>query len=221
MGSLYRNISPVATFRRKSGKKKKKKWRSCSTVTINATSALVGGIPDIVTQDDAYAGGYDETEGVDNNDEDPLKDGNVNNLTAGERKDYQEDNTEGDDFLDQLFTPEWDPTGPDINKISFVLKDGNHLISLWYALQIEQNLYIELPHGEMPSGIKECFVSLLDYVEEELGVVNMFLCIPKLHESRGGLLRTFLFLGFEVVHNMKCGLVPSNDNYIFMAYSFE
>ena len=36
----------------------------------------------------------------------------------------------------------------------------------------------------------------------------------------GELLRSFMFLGFEVVHNSNCSLVPTNDNYVFMAYAF-
>lgn len=81
-------------------------------------------------------------------------------------------------------------------------------------------LYVEVPHGEIAPGGKECFVSLLEYAEEHLDCTHIFVGLLKEREDRVSLMRTFMFMGFETV---KPGheLCPDSPHFIFMAYTIE
>lgn len=103
----------------------------------------------------------------------------------------------------------------------FVFKDDNHLVSNLSGTVLKDNLYIEFPDGKMPVGSRECFVMLLDFAEETLEVSSVILCLPKHQIEEAEILRAFMYLGFEVVHNSTCEIVPATDAYIFMAYGFE
>lgn len=103
----------------------------------------------------------------------------------------------------------------------FLLKDGRHVISSWKAVNYMNHLYIKIPDGLLPAGSRECFVSLLEYAEEVLKVESMFLCISKDRNDRANLLRIFMFLGFEMVHSTICPLIPKDEKFIFMGFSFE
>lgn len=109
----------------------------------------------------------------------------------------------------------------EIEDYCFVFKEGNHLVSQWSASVLEDTLYIEFPDGKMAVGTRDCFVNMLDYAEETLEVSTVILCFPKSRVDEAEVLRSFMYLGFEVVHYTKCNLVPESDNFIFMAYSFE
>ena len=103
----------------------------------------------------------------------------------------------------------------------FVFKEGNHLVSQWSASVLEDTLYIEFPDGKMPAGSRDCFVTLLDYAEDTLEMSTVILCFPKNRVDEADVLRSFMYLGFEVVHHTTCKLVPKSDTFIFMAYGFE
>ena len=109
----------------------------------------------------------------------------------------------------------------EIKDYCFVFKEGNHFVSHWSASVLEDTLYIEFPDGKMAAGSRDCFVSLLDYAEETLEVSTVILCFPKNRIDEGEVLRSFMYLGFEVVHHTTCKLVPKSDSFIFMAYGFE
>ncbi|KAL9978889.1 hypothetical protein ACROYT_G016472 [Oculina patagonica] len=103
---------------------------------------------------------------------------------------------------------------------NFHLKSGEHGVAEWRAVLQNDQLYVEVPHGEIPPGGKECFISLLEYAEEHLHCTHVFVGLLKNRKDRASLMRTFMFMGFETV---KPGheLCPNDSHFIFMAYTIE
>ncbi|XP_050960844.1 LOW QUALITY PROTEIN: ornithine decarboxylase antizyme 1b [Labeo rohita] len=90
----------------------------------------------------------------------------------------------------------------------------------WEAVLRGPGLFVEIPCESFPEGSKESFISLLEFAEEHLKVVSVFVCFYKNRDDRVKLVRTFSFLGFEMVKPGHA-LVPARPDVLFMAYNFD
>ncbi|XP_012865377.1 PREDICTED: LOW QUALITY PROTEIN: ornithine decarboxylase antizyme 2 [Dipodomys ordii] len=93
-------------------------------------------------------------------------------------------------------------------------------VSSWDAVLSSQSLFVEIPDGLLADGSKEGLLALLEFAEEKMKVNYVFICFRKGREDRAPLLKTFSFLGFEIVRpGHPC--VPSRPDVMFMVYSLD
>uniref|UniRef100_A0A8D1C5H5 Ornithine decarboxylase antizyme 2 n=2 Tax=Artiodactyla TaxID=91561 RepID=A0A8D1C5H5_PIG len=93
-------------------------------------------------------------------------------------------------------------------------------VSSWDAVLSSQSLFVEIPDGLLADGSKEGLLALLEFAEEKMKVNYVFICFRKGREDRAPLLKTFSFLGFEIVRpGHPC--VPSRPDVMFMVYPLD
>ncbi|KAM9377926.1 ornithine decarboxylase antizyme 2-like isoform 1-T2 [Pholidichthys leucotaenia] len=92
--------------------------------------------------------------------------------------------------------------------------------AFWDTTLSEDGLFLEIPAGSLVEGSKEGLTALLEFAEEKLKVNYVFLWFHKKREDRLSIIKTFHYMGFEMV---KPGnpMVPARPDLAFMVYSLE
>ncbi|XP_028287540.1 LOW QUALITY PROTEIN: ornithine decarboxylase antizyme 2a [Parambassis ranga] len=90
----------------------------------------------------------------------------------------------------------------------------------WDTALSEDSLFLEIPDGPLVEGSKEGLTALFEFAEEKLKVSYVFLWFHKNREDRLSIIKTFHYMGFEMV---KPGnpMVPARPDLAFMVYSLE
>ncbi|XP_051898705.1 LOW QUALITY PROTEIN: ornithine decarboxylase antizyme 2-like [Pristis pectinata] len=104
--------------------------------------------------------------------------------------------------------------------IHFQYKLTDSKVSKWNAVFSNNNLFVEIPDGILAEGSKEGLTVLLEFAEEKLKVEYVFVYFYKNREDRAFLLRTFSFMGFEIVRPGHPS-VPARPGVLFMVYSID
>ncbi|KAL8197179.1 UNVERIFIED_CONTAM: Ornithine decarboxylase antizyme 2 [Gekko kuhli] len=104
--------------------------------------------------------------------------------------------------------------------VHFQYKVTEVKISSWDAVLSNQSLFVEIPDGLLADGSKEGLLALLEFAEEKMKASYVFICFRKSREDRAPLLKTFSFLGFEIVRpGHPC--VPPRPDVLFMVYPLD
>ncbi|XP_059469458.1 ornithine decarboxylase antizyme 1, partial [Neocloeon triangulifer] len=106
-------------------------------------------------------------------------------------------------------------------RLTFVLHLAQNTEVRWESVLWQGRLYLQVPSCLLPEGSKEGFVSILEYAEDVLQCKSIILCLKKDRTDRALLVRTFMFLGFQVLppdHELVPASIESN---LYMYYSIE
>ena len=106
-------------------------------------------------------------------------------------------------------------------KIDFKIYLTENTMVRWEAVVQGNNIYLRVP-GVLQSGSKESFMLLLDFAEERLGCTKCIICVLKTRPDRATLLRTFMFIGFQVLppHAPPAAEI-TNPDYMFLLYNMN
>ncbi|KAM3869661.1 LOW QUALITY PROTEIN: ornithine decarboxylase antizyme 2a [Diretmus argenteus] len=90
----------------------------------------------------------------------------------------------------------------------------------WDTTLSADSLFLEIPAGLLVEGSKESLTALLEFAEEKLKVNYVFLWFDKSREDRLSIIKTFHYMGFELV---KPGnpLVPARPDLVYMVYCLD
>nr|XP_020516406.1 LOW QUALITY PROTEIN: ornithine decarboxylase antizyme 2-like [Labrus bergylta] len=92
--------------------------------------------------------------------------------------------------------------------------------AFWDTALSGDSLFLEIPTGSLMEGSKEGLTALLEFAEEKLKVNYVFLWFHKNREDRLCIIKTFHYMGFEMVKPGN-SLVPARSDLAFMVYSLD
>ncbi|CAH0716998.1 unnamed protein product, partial [Brenthis ino] len=106
-------------------------------------------------------------------------------------------------------------------KIDLKIFLTENVITRWEAVVKGSTIYLRMP-GVLQSGSKESFILLLDFAEEKLGCTNCIICVLKSRSDRATVLRTFMFMGFQMLPPTSPLMQDiNNPEYMFLHYNME
>ncbi|XP_074836779.1 LOW QUALITY PROTEIN: ornithine decarboxylase antizyme 3 [Carettochelys insculpta] len=105
-------------------------------------------------------------------------------------------------------------------QLDFHFQLGPHSSAHWHGLLTDNKLFLDTPRSALDQNNRQSLTATLEYVEEETAVSLVFVNFQLARSDRGDLLRTFSYLGFEVVRPDH-PLLPPWEDVIFMVYPME
>ncbi|XP_014328491.1 LOW QUALITY PROTEIN: ornithine decarboxylase antizyme 2-like [Xiphophorus maculatus] len=121
---------------------------------------------------------------------------------------------------DRLTVTQATPVGGRPSLLRFHYQLTERRSAFWDTALSGDSLFLEIPAGSLAEGSKEGLTTLLEFAEEKLKVNYVFLWFHKNREDRMVIIKTFHYMGFEMV---KPGnpMVPARPDLAFMAYSLD
>nr|XP_046250391.1 LOW QUALITY PROTEIN: ornithine decarboxylase antizyme 2a [Scatophagus argus] len=112
------------------------------------------------------------------------------------------------------------PVGGNPPRLRFHYQLSERRSASWDTALSQDSLFLEIPAGPLVEGSKEGLTALLEFAEEKLKVNYVFLWFHKDREDRLSIIKTFHYMGFEMV---KPGnpVVPARADLAFMVYSLD
>jgi len=106
-------------------------------------------------------------------------------------------------------------------KVNFRYPLTTQTVLTWETTYVNNILYIEVPHGCLPDTSRDAFVALLEYAEDVLCCQHAIIYFSKEREDRNTLIRTFMFMGLNVVPPESPLVFAPNTNTIYMVYKID
>lgn len=106
------------------------------------------------------------------------------------------------------------------SNLCFIIKVADNVNVAWETIYVDNKLYVEVPSSILPEGSKESLITLLEYAEEDLDCSHVILVFKKDRVDRASLIRTFMFLGFQVV-TPGDPIVPTAPDLMFLVYTID
>ncbi|XP_075993569.1 LOW QUALITY PROTEIN: ornithine decarboxylase antizyme 2a [Genypterus blacodes] len=121
---------------------------------------------------------------------------------------------------DKLTVTQTAPVSGSPSLLRFHYQLSERRSAFWDTALSADRLFLEIPAGSLMEGSKEGLTALLEFAEEKLKVNYVFLCFDKNREDRLTIIKTFHYIGFEIV---KPGnpMVPDRPDLAFMVYSLD
>lgn len=143
-------------------------------------------------------------------------------LEGGEEGGDDDDNIAYSTVVHGLTPGDSDP--PDHSIFSHSLLNAGQTVSIT-ALHVPSHtaLFVHLKSGDIATISKECFISLLEYAEEQLHCTTVYLFFEQSvsAELRRQILRNFRLMGFQLVPPSHPVVSSMESQYYFMAYELD
>ncbi|KAM4618916.1 LOW QUALITY PROTEIN: ornithine decarboxylase antizyme 2a [Polymixia lowei] len=121
---------------------------------------------------------------------------------------------------DKLTVTQAAPANGNPPVLRFHYQLNEHRSACWDTALSADSLFLEIPAGQLVEGSKEGLTTLLEFAEEKLKVNYVFLWFDKSREDRLSIIKTFHYMGFEMVRPGNA-MVPARPDLVFMVYSLE
>ncbi|KAK9883916.1 hypothetical protein WA026_004859 [Henosepilachna vigintioctopunctata] len=92
----------------------------------------------------------------------------------------------------------------------------------WDAVLLGHTLFVALPPHVLPEGSREALLGLLEAAEEQLNCLHVIVVFSSERSDRAMLMRTFMFLGFQVL-SPTSPVIPTSlaSGNVCMLYNIE
>ncbi|XP_034390248.1 LOW QUALITY PROTEIN: ornithine decarboxylase antizyme 2a [Cyclopterus lumpus] len=121
---------------------------------------------------------------------------------------------------DKLTVTQASPASGNPSFLRFSYQLNERRSAFWDTALSGDSLFLEIPAGPLAEGSKEGLTALLGFAEEKIKVNFVFLWFHKNREDRLSIIKTFHYMGLEMV---KPGhpMVPARPDLAFMVYSLD